>query len=124
MANFPTNYSSGSIWFTDRNCYVFDGYGWKTISQNIAYDYTKGTASLTGSDGFAENTKVFGSFELTASAIVLDNTYNSGSHISIPVTGSTLKLVADGSSGESILRIESKYNNIMKHYKVNMSSSS
>ena len=91
--------------------------------QNLSVGYTDGTGSFSAYSGSMEsvaNTKVRLAADLTSSAVSFDTTFSSGSNIAEAVTGSALKMACTSGSSGLELRIESKYNNILKHYKVNI----
>jgi len=131
MANFPSSPATGSIFSTGRNVYKYNGTAWETISPNISVGFPEMTGSFDDLSGSLPNLANVGALipnNITASVFQLDGTFSSGSaNIVFPVTGSGVKLrvSALGTSGNlPILKIENKYNNILKEYTVNITGSS
>lgn len=119
----PINPTTGSIWHSGRNVYRYNGVSWDVVNTNLSIGYTDGTGSFSDYSGSMEsvaNTKVRLAADLTSSAVSFDTTFSSGSNIAEVVTGSVLKMACTSGSSGLELRVESKYNNILKHYKVNI----
>jgi len=130
MANFPTSPATGTIFSTAQNVYKYNGTAWEIISPNISLGYPEMTGSFIDLSGSLPNLVNVGAStisNITASVLHLDGTFSSGSNIAISITGSAVKLKVSSSGipGTSpVLKIENKYNNILKEYTINITGSS
>ena len=122
MANFPTNAATGSIFSTGTNVYRYVGHNqWETISPNIAVGYSEMDQSITGSIETFENTGASAPSTLSVNTLQLDGAHDTSNTSAFSIVGSAIKLSSETQQPAAPeLKIQSKYNNVLTSYKINM----